>query len=128
MPAYMAEGGGGGGQSMGSRPSGSMSSRPSQQMRPSGMAGTTRMRQSNVQNRLSTRFSTSDPSGAARASYAPRTSSLRPNLPQNLARDNGSVTAWGNDQGADAWDDARVAANHFPRGSNGSASGGNTRV
>ena len=106
------------------RPSGSMSSRPSQQLRPSQLTngrGSSRMRQSNVQSRLSQRYSTSDPSGAARASYAPRTSSLRPNLPQNVARDNGSVSQWGNDGDVDAWQDAMFASNRA--NDNGSSNG-----
>jgi len=141
MPAHMLPGGGGGVElqhSLGSRPSGSMGSignaRPSAQSQ-------SRFRKSNAQSRLSQRFSgvAADPSGAARASYAPRSSSLRPNLPQNVARDNGSAVGWGNDGGVGAYEDAVYARTNnplqattpLPRNSNGSANGsenGNTRV
>ena len=53
-----------------------------------------RPRMSNAQSRLSTRVSAIDPAGAARASYAPRSSSLRPSLPGNVAREQGAAGGW----------------------------------
>jgi hypothetical protein len=80
--------------------------------RASSMAGgrqSTMHRQSNIQSRLSSRVSV-DPSGAARASYAPRTSSLRPSLPANVARDHGGAQ-WGTyADGKNILQDAHAAA------------------
>jgi hypothetical protein len=66
----------------------------SQHGRESGMSAQRRI--SHAQTRLSLRTSAAyDPAGAARASYTPRSSSLRPSLPANVAREQGSAAGWG---------------------------------
>jgi hypothetical protein len=75
--------------------------------RPSARASAAR--RSHLQHRLS-----ADPAGAARASYQRRSSSLRPSLPGNLARDFGSSSkpAWGGyaATASDLLEDAAFAA------------------
>jgi len=93
LPAHLgvpaAAGGGGMRQS-----NASTNSTVSQQGRESGMSAQRRI--SHAQARLSLRTSAAyDPAGAARASYTPRSSSLRPSLPANVAREQGSAAGWG---------------------------------
>ena len=94
LPAHLAPPAGAGTRMSISNSSARSNSISSQQGRDS-VAGGQRQRMSKAQARLSQRASVFDPAGAARASYTPRSSSLRPSLPANVARERGSAAGWG---------------------------------
>jgi len=109
MPAHLTSGPDG-------RPSDRSSSfgnRSTTDRRPSSIAAgrASHRARTNTQSRLSSRVSMHDPAGATRASYAPRTSSLRPSVPANIARDHNGAQ-WGAyaTSGGDIMQDAHAAA------------------